>query len=205
MAKDAHLPAGRVLVVGLGNPGPDYARTRHNIGWFVIDELARRWSIDLGADWRAHEGRSAHAGLQRVDFSDDNLRTAANARGAQRLMTRPHFRMDGLLGVYASRNTREGAPYFNPASDVSVDFTLNNEWLLYRRYEHSFRHRLALSVGNYRQEDFDSDTIWAAQYEQRWNPHDRFELGYGLIRARRVYDGTPEHQTTFYLNLGWRF
>lgn len=47
MAKDAQLPAGRALVVGLGNPGSAYDRTRHNIGFDVVRAFASRWSIDV--------------------------------------------------------------------------------------------------------------------------------------------------------------
>jgi PTH1 family peptidyl-tRNA hydrolase len=35
------------VIVGLGNPGGEYERTRHNIGWMVLDAFAKKFRIDI--------------------------------------------------------------------------------------------------------------------------------------------------------------
>ncbi len=55
------------LVVGLGNPGAEYARTRHNAGFWYVDELAR----SAGGNWRREARYQCE--LTRVKVADHEL------------------------------------------------------------------------------------------------------------------------------------
>jgi peptidyl-tRNA hydrolase, PTH1 family len=66
------------LIVGLGNIGPQYAQTRHNIGFMIADELAKR----LHADWRTESKFQAAIAENQSDA------------GEKYLLTKPHTMMN---------------------------------------------------------------------------------------------------------------
>jgi PTH1 family peptidyl-tRNA hydrolase len=73
------------LVVGLGNPGPTYDGTRHNVGYLVVDELARRHGFPRakrGFDGRCAEGMARGRAvllLEPATFMNDSGRSVAAA------------------------------------------------------------------------------------------------------------------------------
>ncbi|MBK5220439.1 MAG: aminoacyl-tRNA hydrolase [Thermoleophilia bacterium] len=79
-----------MLVVGLGNPGPEYSGTRHNVGFEVLAELARRWDLPRARDkfrGRIAEGRAGAGGprvalLQPLTFMNESGTSAGPARGS---------------------------------------------------------------------------------------------------------------------------
>lgn len=87
------------VIVGLGNPGRAYARTRHNVGWWVVDRLADEWRFE---GWRK-DGSSA---------------VASGRLGATSVrLVKPQTYMN-LSGAALTPYLRR--PTFSPATDLFV-------------------------------------------------------------------------------------
>jgi PTH1 family peptidyl-tRNA hydrolase len=54
------------LIVGLGNPGRDYASHRHNVGFMVVDELARRGNASWSAKFKGEQCRADVGGTPTI-------------------------------------------------------------------------------------------------------------------------------------------
>jgi PTH1 family peptidyl-tRNA hydrolase len=75
------------VIVGLGNPGPEYERTRHNVGWWVVDHLADVWRFD---GWRKDgEARVSNGSLGNVKMRLVKPQTYMNLSGQ---VLRPYLR-----------------------------------------------------------------------------------------------------------------
>lgn len=80
------------LIVGLGNPGPKYADNRHNIGFMVIDELARRAGV--AASQQKFHGHYAKVRIGNDDAVLLKPQTFMNRSGISVGATASFFKLD---------------------------------------------------------------------------------------------------------------
>jgi peptidyl-tRNA hydrolase, PTH1 family len=93
------VSSGLKVIVGLGNPGPEYSTTRHNVGWWLADRLLEHW------------------GLGRFKREGDAALAAGRVDGHSVRLVKPL--------TYMNRSGRALGPYlrlsaFDPANDLLV-------------------------------------------------------------------------------------
>ena len=100
MIKNSQILTPDLVILGIGNPGPKYANTRHNVGFWFIDQLVEQEGVEL-----KRQNNLVRASSIQLDNSSVVLaksRTFVNVSGdaAEYLITRHQIKLSQLLVVY---------------------------------------------------------------------------------------------------------
>jgi biofilm PGA synthesis protein PgaA len=196
------------------------------IDWWVTDQIQLSGSAELfsadtplrallfgisadeyaaKATYRWHESRAIAASFAYLPFTDGNQRLTGGVTYMERLINIPGFDLTGRAEAYASSNTLGGlTPYYNPSQDLSVTGGLLAEQVLWRRYDNSLVHALAVDAGLYAEQGYANNWIGTINYEHRWRFDPLTEFRYGVMLMRRVYDGSVENTLGFTIGLRQR-
>ncbi len=107
-----------LLVAGLGNPGREYAHTRHNVGWMVLDELARRH----GASWKTKfSGKLAEVRIDGARIALLKPETYMNESGRSIRTAAKFFKtpVDRVLVVHDDVDLEEGRLQARPGGGLA--------------------------------------------------------------------------------------
>jgi PTH1 family peptidyl-tRNA hydrolase len=91
LRRDRSVSTLDLLIAGLGNPGREYARNRHNVGFMVVEELARRHDARFRAKFH---GRLAELRLERSRLALLEPETFMNESGRSLVAAAHYFKLE---------------------------------------------------------------------------------------------------------------
>jgi biofilm PGA synthesis protein PgaA len=162
-------------------------------------------SASVWVRWKANERREWRFSVTPARFSDGNNRVSALLTGRERLYTAPRARLDLELEGYASHNTKEDAPYFNPRSDFMLLPSLGLTHTLYRHYETELEQKFTVGAGIYSQKGYGSGAVGALGYGSRYRTNKTLDIGLNVTGVSRPYDGQRERELRVMLDMNLRF
>ncbi len=109
-----------LLLIGLGNPGKEYEHTRHNVGFLVVNELAKRH----GLEWRLKkslESECAEGVMQEKNVVICKPQTFMNVSGRalQKFMKKHSVRTQDILVVYDDADLPFGSVRMKPGGSAA--------------------------------------------------------------------------------------
>ncbi|CAM5218644.1 Poly-beta-1,6-N-acetyl-D-glucosamine export protein [Castellaniella defragrans] len=162
-------------------------------------------SLSTYLRWRADDRQEWRLSFTPSRFSDGNNRMELGLDGRVRLYTAPRFKVDGLLSLSASHNTRDDAPYFNPRSDLTVVPALQLTHTLYQRYDTQWDQRFLIGAGTYSQQNYGTAGLFTVGYGQRFRYNKVLDVGFMVSATSRPYDGQRERDYAITVDMTYRF
>ncbi len=160
------------LIVGLGNPGMQYAHTRHNVGYDVVDLLARRYGIVLAT-------RKSQALVGEIKIHDERVllakpTTFMNLSGdsVSSLVKRNNINPDDLLVVYDDLDLPLGKLRIRPSGSAGGHNGMKS--IIARLGSNEFP-RIRIGIGR------EGDAI--GHVLSRFNKKEREHMNYAIDRA----------------------
>ena len=89
-----------LVVVGMGNPGPKYAKTRHNAGFWFIDKLADKYGVKMARGHRSTHLAECEIEGHKVVLSKPRTNVNGTGIAVTYLLARYHIKAENLLVVY---------------------------------------------------------------------------------------------------------
>jgi PTH1 family peptidyl-tRNA hydrolase len=132
------------LIVGLGNPGPEYEGTRHNVGFMVVDALAQRLRVTLDRAHDALVGWGQHKG-RRVGLAQPQTYVNRSGTPVAALLDAHDLTPSDLLVVVDDLNLETGQLRLRPGGSSGGHNGLEH---ITQRLGTSSYPRLRIGIGN---------------------------------------------------------